>query len=346
MKRRTVLTQMALLSGASALKLSGKEVSSGISASRLQSAANYSARKSGKSLLVIQNGKTLFEDYPNGTNPDEMHKIYSGTKAFWCVLALAAQEDGLFDLHDRVAEFIPEWKEEDSKSRITIRQLLDFSCGLEPTFDLHEDNIPDRDAIAIKRPIVSSPGNSFIYGPCSLQVFHAILKRKLARKGELPKHYLERRVLAPLGLGPQRYVPDNSGNPLLAAGMVLTARMWASFGKMLVHEGRPLISAPTMHESCEGSSANRSFGLGLWNNSNAARSGSWEVDVELMLHEKWPKQHWAKACLCQNAPADLLASIGSGKQRLYVVPSQNLVIVRQGRESSFSDAEFLRLVFA
>lgn len=344
MKRRTVLSKMALLTGASSLKLSAKE-SSGLPAARVQNAAAYSAQKSGKSLLVIQRGRTLLEDYPNGTSRDELHKIYSGTKAFWCVLALAAQEDGLFSLSDRVGEYIPEWKEDGAKSHITIRQLLDFSCGLEPTFDLHEDNISDRDAIAIHRPIVSSPGSSFIYGPCSLQVFHAILKRRLARKGELPTHYLERRVLAPLGLGPQRYVPDNSGNPLLAAGMVLTARMWAAFGKMLLNGGRPLVSAPSLHECSEGSSANRSFALGLWNNSNANRSGAWEVDVELMLHEKWPKQHWAKACLCQSAPADLLASIGSGKQRLYIVPSQELVIVRQGRESSFSDADFLRLLF-
>ena len=64
-----------------------------------------------------------------------------------------------------------------------------------------------------------------------------------------------------------------------------------------------------------------------------------------MLHEKWPKQQWRNACLCRNAPSDLVASIGSGAQRLYVVPSQDLVIVRQGKDSAFSDAEFLRLFF-
>ncbi|MEI6536375.1 MAG: serine hydrolase, partial [Verrucomicrobiaceae bacterium] len=99
-------------------------------------------------------------------------------------------------------------------------------------------------------------------------------------------------------------------------------------------------------KSCScGTAQNKAFSHGFWNNSEAGGNRAQEVNVENMLEEKWPKQHWRNACLQRHAPGDLIASIGSGSQRLYVVPSHDLVVVRQGRNSQFTDAEFLRLLF-
>src|SRR5205085_2920917 len=198
----------------------------------VRAAATYSANHRETSLLVIQKGKTLLEEYPAGGGPDKPRKIYSGTKAFWNLAALAAGEDRLLKLDERVADTIPEWQSDPRKSRVTIRQLLDFSCGLEPGFFLHNRDPGDRDAIATKLPLTAEPGAAFVYGPSALQVFHRLLRAKL--RGEAPKHYLERRVLRRLGLGPQRYLQDRYGNPLLAAGWQLTARQWARLGKLVL----------------------------------------------------------------------------------------------------------------
>ena len=78
--------------------------------------------------------------------------------------------------------------------------------------------------------MVAEPGSAFIYGPAALQVFHQLLKEKL--RDQTPTHFLERRVLHRLGLGPQRYLPDRADNPLLATGFILTAREWAKVGRM------------------------------------------------------------------------------------------------------------------
>jgi len=315
-------------------------------ADRIRLAARYSAANRGKSFLVLQRGRVVYEDYPNGFAANQAHKIYSGTKSFWCLAALAAEEEGILRLKDRAADTITEWQGDRLKSRITIRQLLDFSSGLDPYFELHEDGIRDRDRLAVNRRLAAEPGEAFIYGPCSLQVFHEILKRRLAPRGQTPTHYLENRVLRPLSLGPQRYVADRSGNPLLAAGFLLSARQWAQIGKAVLNESNHVAPPEAIADgSAHGSRANAAFGLGFWNNNMAARRSAWEVDVEAMLHEKWPKQRWRNACLSRSAPSDLVASIGSGAQRLYVVPSQDLVVVRQGGDSAFSDAEFLRLLF-
>jgi len=301
----------------------------------VRAAAAYSTQQGGKSFLALQHGRTLLEQ-----NAREPRKIYSGTKAFWNLAALAAAEDGLLNLDERVAATIPAWRGDARKSQVTIRQLLDFSAGLDPLFFLHNDDPGDRDRFAIEAPSVANPGTSFIYGPSALQVFHQVLKEKLRR--ESPTRYLERRVLRPLELGGQRYLKDRAGNPLLAAGWELSAQQWAKLGQLVLAGGAPIISSASLTQCWRGSSANRAFSLGWWN--NRAAPGGREFDFEDMLTPKWPRQDWNGACLCRDAPSDLVTCIGSGYQRLYVIPSLDLIVVRHSAGGKFSDAHFLRLL--
>ena len=311
-----------------------------INLAALHAAAKYSAAHGGISFLVIQDGRTVLEEYPRGGDAGTPWKIYSGTKAFWCLAALAAAQEGLIRLDEPVANTIASWQNDPRKSRVTIRQLLDFSCGLEPGFSLHNRDPGNRDAIAIRLPIVADPGKTFIYGPSPLQVFHEVLKLKL--HGQTPRAYLEKRVLRRLGLGPQRYLLDRAGNPLLAAGWQLTARQWAKLGQLVLARGAPVISSASLNECWQGSPANPAFAFGWWNNH--AAPGGREFDFEKMLNGKWPSQSWEEACLCRDAPSDLIACIGSGYQRLFVIPSLKLIVVRHSRGGTFSDAKFIRLL--
>ena len=299
----------------------------------VRSAAKYSAEHRGTSFLVIQDGRTLLD-----RSADTPQRIYSGTKAFWNLAALAAAEDGILDLDERVADTITLWRKDPRKSRGTLRQLLDFSGGLAPGFGLQVNEYGDRDRTALRLPMVAEPGRAFIYGPSALQVFHQVLKEKLSDK--TPTEYLERRVLRRLRLGPQRYLDDRAGNPLLAAGFTLTARQWAKLGQLVLAKGKPVVKPESLEQCWRGSSANRAFSLGWWN--NRAAPGGREFDFEDMLTPRWSRQDWHDACLCRDAPSDLVACIGSGYQRLYVIPSLDLVVVRQGQGGRFSDARFLR----
>src|SRR5207237_6743609 len=158
----------------SAFAATAAAASASVNPNAVRAAAAYSRSAGGTSFLALQNGQTLLEQ-----SAGEPHKIYSGTKAFWGLAALAAAEDGLLNLDETVAASVPAWRNDPRKSRVTIRQLLDFSCGLDPVFYLHNNNPGDRDRIAIGAPIVASPGSAFIYGPSALQVFHYVLKQKL-----------------------------------------------------------------------------------------------------------------------------------------------------------------------
>ncbi|MDQ6626723.1 MAG: serine hydrolase, partial [Verrucomicrobiota bacterium] len=128
----------------------------------------------------------------------------------------------------------------------------------------------------------------------------------------------------------------------LAAGWILTPRQWAKLGQLVLNNGSPVVAASLLGECWRGSPANRAFSLGWWN--NRAAPGGREFDFEAMLAPKWPAQNWNNACICRNAPPDLVACIGSLYQRLYVIPSLQLVVVRNGNGGSFSDARFLRLL--
>ena len=306
-------------------------------------AAKYSESKGGTSLLVIQNGNTVFEHYANGGQRDGRWPIFSGTKSFWGIAALCAVRDGLISLDDHVATTIAEWKNDPRKSRITVRQLLNFTDGLDGAPHLHRASIPNRNAMAIRVPAVAEPGTQFIYGPSHLQVFSELLRRKLNGRSTIA--YLQENVLAPLGLSGLEFKPDRHGNPLPASGFELSAHEWARLGQLVLghgrYQGRQIVPTNIFQQALEGSTPNPAYGLTFWLNREAP--GTPEADMEKEIDRPWQQARWNRACFSKAAPADMVVGLGSGYQRLFIVPSLNAVIVRQGRNARFDDARFLRL---
>src|SRR5258705_6337309 len=205
-------------------------------------AATYSESRRGVSILVMQNGRTTFERYANGGSAGGRWPIFSGTKSFWGIAALAAVHDGLFRLDDVVSDAITEWKSDPRKSRITIRQLLSQTDGIESASYLQRASIRDRNAMAIQLPTLAEPGAAFIYGPSHIQVFSELLRRKL--KGRSTIAYFEGHVSNRLGLHRLNYKKDSLGNPLPATGFELTALECARSGVLLIgtghYHGQPL----------------------------------------------------------------------------------------------------------
>lgn len=306
--------------------------------------AKYSESKRGVSTLVMQNGRTIFEHYANGGSADAKWPIFSGTKSFWGIAALVAVRDGLIRLDDHVADTITEWRIDPRKSRITIRQLLNFTDGIEPAPHLHRESIRDRNAVAIRLSIVAAPGTVFTYGPSHLQIFSELLRRKLKGRGTFS--FLDRHVLGPLGLSGIDYKKDARGNPLLATGFDLSARQWARVGELVLgrgnYHGRQVVTEALLREAFSGSQANPSYGLTFWLNGEAPNGR--EIDIENVLVRPWTRESWSATCICRDAPPDMVVSLGSGYQRLFIIPSMNALIVRQGSNAKFSDAKFLRMV--
>jgi CubicO group peptidase (beta-lactamase class C family) len=315
-----------------------------ISVSNCARAAKYSESRRGSAMLVVQNGRTIFEHYANGGSANRRWPIFSGTKSFWGIAALAAVQEGLFRLDDPVSDTITEWKSDPRKSRITIRQLLSQTDGIEGASRLQRASIRDRNAMAIELPSVAEPGSAFIYGPSHIQIFSELLRRKL--KGRNVISYFQAHVSNRLGLHDLKYKKDARGNPLPATGFELTAREWARLGELVLGNGnyhrRQIVPSTLLREAFVGSQVNPAYGLTFWLNHEAPNGR--EADMERMLDLPWQNVQWTGVCICKDAPADMVVALGSHYQRLFIIPSLKAVIVRQGSGANFSDAQFLRLV--
>jgi CubicO group peptidase (beta-lactamase class C family) len=308
-------------------------------------AAKYSEGRGGSAILVLQNGQTIFEHYANGGSASQRWPIFSGTKSFWGIAALAAVHDGLFKLDDPVSDTITEWKRHPRKSQITIRQLLSQIDGVEGASRLQHPTIRDRNAMAIQLPVLANPGTTFIYGPSHLQIFSELLRRKLG--GRSVVNYFEAHVSRRLGLDHLNFKKDSIGNPLPATGFELTAHEWARLGELVVgsgkYHGRQIVPVDLLREAFAGSQANPAYGLTFWLNRQSP-SGN-EADMERMLDLPWESAEWRGLCFCKDVPADMVVALGSHYQRLFIIPSLKAIIVRQGSGGNFSEAQFLRLVF-
>jgi CubicO group peptidase (beta-lactamase class C family) len=300
----------------------------------LREAAAYSAARRGVSLFVLQRGQLVFEDYPNEGAPERGWELASGTKSFSGVMAAAAVQDGLLSLDERASDTLREWRGDERKRRITIRQLLSLTSGIEggrlgrpPTY-----------AEAVAAPAAAEPGASFSYGPLPFQIFGEIMRRKT---GGDPLDYLTRRILAPLDIAPTQWRRGADGNPHLPSGAHFTARDWAVFGAFVLRGGDGRVDARALRENFAPSRANPGYGLTWWllrDGLIPPRPGA-GVDVSGALAARF---------------GEISMAAGAGDQRLYLVRELDLVIVRQasgilramrearrGGANAWSDEEFL-----
>jgi CubicO group peptidase (beta-lactamase class C family) len=301
-------------------------------------AADYSRRRNGLALLVQEKGQIVFEEYTAPLHAGQAYAIASGTKGFSGALALAAMDDGLLRLDEAAAITLPEWEADAVKTQITIRDLLQLVSGLEPApkkLWIQSDFQGNKNEVALSAPALTSPKKMFAYGPTGFYVFGEILRRKLRSASAAPglMEYLNERILQPIGSKIERWSQDASGNPDLSSGASMTARNWLRFGQFILQRGewngKQILGSDGFSKLFEGSEANPAYGLGWWLNVPAPRAP--------MLKAQCPEGQFYPG-----GSSDLIIAAGLGKQRMYVIPSLDLVIIRLGNDSPWSDAEFLR----
>jgi CubicO group peptidase (beta-lactamase class C family) len=338
-------------------------------AAQFSEAASYSAARGGVSFLVMRTGVVLTEDYPNGGGLGVAHNLFSGTKPFASVLAgllvrqrLSSTEivrtrrgkrvrrvtsRPMMTLDEPAALTLGGWGGDPRKSRVTIRQLLTMTSGV--AIGLTPGSAPDTQA-ALDAPAVDEPGARFIYDNAPAQIFAEIARRKLVAAGLAtdPAAFLQSAILDDIGCTPIRFRRGGDGLAWLATGAETTARGWAAFGEFVrrrgLWRGRYLASETAMTEMGFGSSASMGrFGMGWWT-ANASPGAA--PDMAGRVSDLWEGRGVA--------PEDTLMAAGVGGQRLFVIPSRRLVIVRQARAPAdpaaaaaggdWSDLAFLSMV--
>jgi CubicO group peptidase (beta-lactamase class C family) len=309
-----------------------------------EAAASYAAQDNGHAVLVAIDGQVVFERYQNGFTADQPQDLHSGTKSFWGPALAAMIEDGLVSsLDEPVSETLAEWKSDSRKRRITIRHLLDLTAGLAQDIRRLQGNrdtlAPNLFAHAVGVRAVAEPGTSFVYGPSYFYALGELMTRKLAPRKQTPLEYLTQRLLDPMGVNVADWVHDRAGNPHMPNGASLTAREWLKFGRFLLDRGRyhdrQIVRADRLR--IEGSSVNPGYGFTVWRNE----PGGFSSDGRGASSDP----HGKGGGIYPAGQPDLYMAAGAGGNRLYVVPSVRLLIVRLGDSARFSDERFLGLLF-
>jgi CubicO group peptidase (beta-lactamase class C family) len=360
---------------------------------RGDSAADYSAQFSGRAVLIMHQGRIVYERYDNGWTASRPHMLASGTKSFTGVMAMFAVQDGLLALDELASDTIHEWRDDPRKSRITIRMLLDLSSGLDPAEDTigsaggarlrggrlsrgEGPRVDDKFAAAIAVEAINEPGKKFVYGPSHFYAFGELLQRKLeARREDDPKFpatvraYLQARIFGPLNIEVGYLGQDAKGNPNLPGGCFLTAREWVKFGEFVRLNGavaaatasdpdakKQLLKPELLAQCFEPSKANPGYGLTWWLPGEAAGGGAGGThsnDADLPLRERLRARALRAEAEAHIKDASgknirVFMAAGLGKQRLYILPDHDLVVVRFAENSTqgrgFDNAEFLKRV--
>lgn len=317
--------------------------SQGLSRPELDKLRDILANKGTKTFLVIRNDKIVYEWYSPDYNAGRLHHTASLAKALVGGISLIiALNDGLINIDDFACQYIPSWKVHPEKSKITIRHLATHSSGIE---DAEIDGLPheqlpgwkgafwrhDPDPFSIARdkaPIIFPPGTKYAYSnPGMAMLAYAVTSAIKDTKYQDIRTLLRERIMKPIG------IPDNEwsigygktyeidGLKLVPnwGGGAFTARAVARVGRLMLSkgnwEGKQIIRSEWVEKAIQYAETpipDRTPG-----NSNPASGLCWWVNFDGV---------WTAL------PRDAFAGAGAGHQILLVIPSLDMIVVRNGSD--------------
>jgi CubicO group peptidase (beta-lactamase class C family) len=334
---------------------------------KYEAAADYSAGLGGRALLVMVDGKVVYERYDRGWAAERPHPLASGTKSFSGVLAAAAIQDRIIESWDaRVSDTIRPWQGDPLKRDITVQHLLSLSSGLDPADPALESpgggavlgeaaarrseriaksgvaQADDKHAAALAARMTGRPGQQFEYGAAHFYAFGAYLEARLAA-ADVPQKtveaYFTARIAEPMGLKVGRWGRDRRGHVNLPGGMQLTAREWAKLGELVRLAGavrgedgslRQVITPDLLAECFKPSANNPQYGLSWWLPSGDGDTDAADVGINPDDPGRRRRQAEQMRGFRDASGQEIRVDMaaGLGKQRLIVLPDHRTVIVR------------------
>ena len=306
----------------------------GIDPAGLAAAEVYAAQTESVALLVYHRGALRYEKYWPGYDANFRTDTFSAHKTVLGLLVGAALADGLIgSVDDPVAKYLPEFAQH-GREAITIRHLLQMRSGLEiPRFGTWKSwritlgsDLPD--AIYSLEP--SKPaGSEFQYANANAQLLGLVLEKAA---GKRYAQYLSERLWSRLGTPSAAvWLDREGGTPRTFCCLHTSARGWLRVGRLIVDGGRvgddQVVPAAWIRDMTTPSPTNPNYGYQVWLGSPPG--------TERKYHDWTVKAFHSEPF----AAADVIFIDGFGGQRVYMVPSQELIIVRTGRaQQDWDDA--------
>jgi len=302
-----------------------------INADALDAMERFADAQGSHALIVIHQGVVQTEWYKEGWDRNRLTQSQSMHKSVLPVLIQAAIEDGdIGAVEDPIGLYITEWQD-DPRGDITIEQMLWMSSGLyeypfsvNPFTDAFQwlfasDTLP----VLLRTPLDWESGTKFNYNNVNSELLGLIIERAT---GTRYRAYLQQKLWGPMGAqGAELWVDQEGGKLHTSCCLLAPAMDWARFGMMLLGEGqvndRRIVNAEFVRRMVTPFTEFEWYGYQIWLgysrelNPRADKLAGGYQRTEPFLAE------------------DTFYTSGYGAQRVYVVPSRELVIVRMGPAS-------------
>lgn len=337
--------------------------SQGMDPAKLQEMQNYAFTLTGREeeregirtdgVVIIRNGFLVYENYARGYNPETKHLIWSIAKSYTNAIAGIAVRKGFVELDGEVARDVPELNRTEDHKKITYRHLLNMSSGLSAN-EGYESSPLNSSVIAMlytrgrgnmglfsaELPIRSEPGSVVYYSSSDTNLLSHALRNALGQEvyNNLPK----KELFEPLGISDTTWEQDGSGVYVGSSYIYTTPRDLAKFGFLYLNNGtwenRRILPPGWVQFSRTPAPAYKTSphydGLEDYNYTAHWYANTGIPDVGI------PKP-------LPDAPDDTFYGSGHWGQRLYIIPSLDLVVVRVGDDrdkKQFNDNRFLKYI--
>jgi len=284
-----------------------------------------------RAIIVVYDGRIVAERYAPGYNRNTRFLGWSASKSVEATLIGTLVANGKLAL-DKPAP-VPEWKDaNDPRSKITLRQLLNMSSGLEfrEPYDPGSDSTAmlfqrrDMGAYAASKPLAHPPGTFWSYSSGTANILARLVFQAVGGTLASSQAYMRDHLFGPAGMTSPVFEPDETGDFVGSSYLYATARDWARFGLLYLNRGTlnghrilpenwsSFVSTPAPADLDKG------YGAQFWLNG-VSKSGEREFP---------------------HLPADFYAAEGHNDEHVAIFPSRNVVIVRLGWTTG--EAEFNR----
>jgi CubicO group peptidase (beta-lactamase class C family) len=272
-----------------------------------------------KAVVVVRDGIIIAERYADGVTIDTPLLGFSMTKSVINALIGIMTQEGL--VSPSIPAPIPEWRAaSDPRHVIEVEHLLRMTTGLaldetNSGFDASSQMLylyNDMAGFAVKAQPIAPPGTRWAYSSPTTQLLARIIRDAVGGP-EQTLAYAWRELFNPLGMRDVTLEFDGAGTLQASTYMLASARDWARFGLLYLNDG-VLAGKRILHEDWVDFSAaatlDTDYGAGFWTNRSE-------------------HQH-AKARVRLGVPRDAFFASGDLGQRVVIIPSQQMVVVRLG----------------
>ena len=307
-----------------------------LSASAIAELVAYAEQVESFSLIVHHGGGIQFEKYWRDFGPDDVTETYSMAKSVLGLTFGFAVEDGsIGSVDDPVTQYVSEWEGTD-KEGLTIRHVLQMASGLEhfrfnfrPLQNPYHKAVrlfigPGMENALLRFDLAAAPGTEFNYNSANSQLLLLILQRAT---GRAYADYVSEKLWRPLGAKAATLWMDRDGGmPKGYAFFQARPRDWLRIGLAIRNEGavdgRQVVPAEWLALMTTPSPVNPKYGLQTWIGSPHVTERFYNRNTPFGVRQEEPF-----------LADDVVFFDGAGGQRVYVIPSADLVIVRTGMPS-------------